>query len=291
MKDQTYNIISDENDQHLLSPFNGGLDDSLPKTIYKYRDWDNNWHKRLIEHQEIYFPSPLELNDPFDCRFAFDFKDVSHREILDIHRSDLKKLYPDWTNSKIEVESLKRSAPIISGDKDYIQFFSEQYMSNILENVGVVSFSKKSDDILMWSHYAKNHSGFCIGFDTDLLYRTLKATICKVNYVLEYPKIIPPWRVKDKSDNIMHSHFLKIFTSKNEMWKYEKEYRIIKTDTARKSITVPKSTFKEIIIGSEFPQDQLDNFITTLKKEYPTIQIQLARKSTDNYKLDFYKIK
>jgi hypothetical protein len=291
MKDRTYNILSDEDDQYLLSPSNGRLDDSLPKTIYKYRDLDNCWHKRLISHQEIYFPSPLELNDPFDCRFSFDFKDISHKEILDIHKSDFKKLYPDWTDSKIELESLKRSAPIISGDKDYIQFFSEQNMRNFFKNIGVASFSKKSDDILMWSHYAKNHSGICVGFDTQQMYRTLKATICKVNYVLEYPKILPPWRVKDKSDNVMFSHFLKIFTSKSKMWKYEKEYRIIIADTASQSITLPKSTFKEIIIGSEFPKDKLDSFISTLKKEYPTIQIQLARKSTDNYKLDIYKIK
>jgi len=40
----------------------------LPRILYKYRDWKNEKHKRLITEQEIYFPSPLDFNDPFDSR-------------------------------------------------------------------------------------------------------------------------------------------------------------------------------------------------------------------------------
>jgi hypothetical protein len=41
-------------------------DIELPKTLYKYRDWNNKYHRKLISKQELYFPKPSEFNDPFD---------------------------------------------------------------------------------------------------------------------------------------------------------------------------------------------------------------------------------
>lgn len=45
---------------------------------------------------------------------------------------------------------------------------------NNLKSFGVVSFSKRNDSILMWSHYADSHKGFCIGFHTKIEFRDAK---------------------------------------------------------------------------------------------------------------------
>jgi len=34
---------------------------------------------------------------------------------------------------------------------------------------GIIALSSRWDSILMWSHYANNHKGYCIGFDSKKL--------------------------------------------------------------------------------------------------------------------------
>ena len=56
--------------------FNTWEDREIPKTIYKYRNWDNKYHRRLITNLELYFPKPQELNDPFDSQRNFDWEEL-----------------------------------------------------------------------------------------------------------------------------------------------------------------------------------------------------------------------
>ena len=45
--------------------------------LYKYRDFKDREKldriERIFSHGEIYFPSPLKFNDPFDCKPNFSF--------------------------------------------------------------------------------------------------------------------------------------------------------------------------------------------------------------------------
>jgi hypothetical protein len=44
-----------------------------------------------------------------------------------------------------------------------------RFIENRKEHLGVISFSKRWNSILMWSHYSESHTGFCVGFDTKKL--------------------------------------------------------------------------------------------------------------------------
>ena len=42
----------------------------------------------------------------------------------------------------------------------------------------------------MWSHYANNHTGFCVGFDEKMMkYSSLFDKGAMVDYINEYPEI------------------------------------------------------------------------------------------------------
>lgn len=45
----------------------------------------------------------------------------------------------------------------------------DSFLSATLKNVGVLCLSKDSKNILMWSHYAQNHTGFVIEFKINLI--------------------------------------------------------------------------------------------------------------------------
>ena len=49
------------------------ISENTPALIYKYRDWENDYHKRIITERELYFAHPHTLNDPYDARPPYNF--------------------------------------------------------------------------------------------------------------------------------------------------------------------------------------------------------------------------
>ena len=40
----------------------------FPEILYKYRSWDDSFHKKVITHRELFFSPPTWFEDPKDCR-------------------------------------------------------------------------------------------------------------------------------------------------------------------------------------------------------------------------------
>ncbi|MFR0019566.1 DUF2971 domain-containing protein [Clostridium paraputrificum] len=107
-------------------------------------------------------------------------------------------------------------------DKDRIQkhvvnSFGNEILDNILK---VYCLSEKNNSILMWSHYANNHEGFCIGYDMKELGLKVQELTMPVIYSNKLVKEI-------NVDNICNNDFLYSLLSKCEEWEYEQEWRII----------------------------------------------------------------
>ena len=60
--------------------------DMNPKIVYKYRDWSNPFHKRILLGNEIYLTPPNKFNDPFDCRINQNFYQMTTAEENDIYQ-------------------------------------------------------------------------------------------------------------------------------------------------------------------------------------------------------------
>ena len=80
---------------------------------------------------------------------------------------------------------------------------------------GCLSMSEINNNILMWSHYAQNHEGFVIGFDSDHEY--FNYGVEPVVYSDKRPFLDPTQPNQDAS----------IFYTKSNDWSYEKEIRKI----------------------------------------------------------------
>ena len=84
--------------------------------------------------------------------------------------------------------------------------------------------SQIKDNILMWSHYANQHKGFCIGFvrKNDNLLGDITNTQ-PVEYDCNYPEVDP----LDENGNYDHTMFTKMLFTKAKDWEYEKEWRLV----------------------------------------------------------------
>ena len=64
----------------------------------------------------------------------------------------------------------------------------EEALKHSLQTVGICSFSKARKNQLMWSHYADEHKGICIGFKEEYLRESgVKFFGTNVEYQDNYP--------------------------------------------------------------------------------------------------------
>jgi hypothetical protein len=84
------------------------------------------------------------------------------------------------------------------------------YKQEVGRRFGMICFSKRWHNPLLWSHYADKHRGICLGFEIDE--RGLKP----IQYVTERPTLkIPP--TTEDADQLLFTKF--------KDWQYEEEWR------------------------------------------------------------------
>jgi hypothetical protein len=67
---------------------------NLPDTIYKYRNWDDPFHKTIITQQEVYFAKPTSFEDPLDCKNPVRYDLLTDKDIYNHYLDHSKEKYP-----------------------------------------------------------------------------------------------------------------------------------------------------------------------------------------------------
>ncbi|MCW0504020.1 DUF2971 domain-containing protein [Aeromonas piscicola] len=122
--------------------------------------------------------------------------------------------------------------------------------------LGVVSFSETSRNLLMWAHYANEHKGMCIGFDPSVLDSLEKYGYNCESYAY-YPEKINYDNLRVDIHNLPDELFSesiakKILTTKSDDWIYEKEHRCIVPIGWSDSAYLIKDNYKAEIALREF---------------------------------------
>lgn len=215
----------------------------MPAKLYKYRGFSVR-ALRAITEAEIHYAKPNSFNDPLDCDPTID---------LDIGRASLEKLLFKMRSRRYDRE---KAAELIY----YLRHMSTEYgdyqsdpevdaylsrmlareikdeLDDELGNAGVVSLSETWRSVLMWSHYADEHRGICIEYDTT---EQAHPRLLPVNY--KAPRAVRTtdlwaWKMRNDSDareQVMQTYYY----SKSAEWRYEREWRDVRECSG--SISVP----------------------------------------------------
>lgn len=145
------------------------------KCLYKYRSMPrlNRDPRKYDEHalsyvrdiflkQELYFPSPIDLNDPHECRPFFqvaDFDDPKNKEnFVNYAVKQVSALNPEKDLDKIRAWAQKL-------DQDAAQKMNNEtaalYQTYLFKGFRICGFSVSKSDPLLWSHYSSSHKGIC----------------------------------------------------------------------------------------------------------------------------------
>lgn len=296
---------------------------NTPSSLYKYRDFDDKGYSlELLKSNQMYLSRPSEFNDPFDCSLKMAGKDLDEDYIRDVLLKhifdDLKQRGFDVSNkefnklrrrknlihhiTKFIVKKTKPNIPLKERAK-YIENekrgFKEGYLDfGLKKNIHLTCFSETYESILMWSHYANQHKGFCIEYDFKELGLDNSVTrfifpVIYQNSIFdmkdympdsnkEFVNVLKKYMGKIQPEDILKGLELPQSTTKtnnmvlfynalikSEVWAYEKEWRYVflYKNIKYKSIFLPVPKPKAIYLGAMASKENCEKILELGKEK------------------------
>ena len=246
-----------------------------PEFLYKYRPHDL-YSKSWILNEELFFASPAKFNDPFDSKVMYSMEGTIQQkkkylsEIIQAERPQIKKR-EKW---QIIANALQNQLL----EKDYDGHVRR--IQTRIDEYGVVSFSQKPDDLLMFSYYAKDHTGYC------LKYRRLRENFLSVARKINYEPSYPRFSVYEYSVGKVGPLGDKVLLTKAKCWEHETEWRISVADYANRAIKSPHPILEGIILGCKMSPEQRMEIIELNNQRARPVQIFEARKKKFEFALE-----
>lgn len=250
------------------------------KYLYKYVAFDDDLNVlKVLTENKVRFSAPAAFNDPFDCNPSY------------ISGANPQKQRPDLF-SLIRAEggpANKMRVRAQAKNKVEQAFKSGEFQAASMLNVGVLSLSRNPWHVLMWSHYARHHTGFLIEFwqpevlpIASVVEANRYLITFPVNYVLARPKV-------DKWTRDIKEDVEKIFMSKSMEWKYEEEERAVDYLLGPGAREFEPTLLKSIVAGaniSELHMDMLKCAVKAFNKRWNSrVELFKARIDDRQYKL------
>src|SRR5262245_40934708 len=136
---------------------------TIPSRLYKYEPC-NIQALHNLKSQVIYFGSPLNFNDPYDCALTPNVKRPDDGEVEAIRQHYLRdKELPPVAAEEFETFG---TAPLREVLMRAARQAIDKSIADFLRTRGIACFSERNDDLLMWSHYGGRYKGFCLEFTT-----------------------------------------------------------------------------------------------------------------------------
>ena len=246
--------------------------------LYMYKPPDAYTLDILI-NDRLWASKPEHFNDPFDDGNLKITKDVTEQDYLAATCRKYGK-NDQWSSEIVQHvnENLDADGNFTPEGRDRVN----RAIRDLIEenrNSGVVCLSEVCDSILMWSHYAKKHTGVCFEFTRAEDNELGDEEICSpVRYDRNYPQIdLGRMLINQDGETIRL-----MMKTKSWEWAYEKEWRLI-TDCGDRECPLP-GEISRVVLGIRI-EDWFKSCIETLCKER-NIQCVQAERSDREFRIE-----
>lgn len=266
---------------------NGFLYRFIPSPRKVERYWE--LLRLLVQDNRVQLSSPSSLNDPFDCKSLFSVTDATFEDLQEFSESTVGRY--GSPGQRVLAEAVMRIAR--ANPSRAIEELRRKYMklhAAELDMTGILCFFqppryKYPEDILMWSHYADGHCGFCFQFRKCVI---TESFICKqVQYVNSYPTLK---EVAAQEGEGLAELFL---FRKSTRWSYENEWRLLTSRDQMEQgvLQLPSEALSGVIFGCESDPKYCEHIMQWSKhRKGPPLDFFLARKHSEEYKITIGKI-
>ena len=179
---------------------------------------------------------------------------------------------------------------------------TQEQFENFLLTFKVLCLAEEFDNLLMWSHYAKNHTGVVLRFSC----KSEPDTVLLIAKPITYRAYIPKFASLDEyvlnltGQNCinMEKKFHQYVYSKSIHWKYEKEWRVwrpmedIKVKGVQYvDIEILPSEIDGIIFGCRIKEEDKEELIElAAKNDFKLLLVLQAKTNDHRFALDFDEI-
>lgn len=280
--------------------------ENMPEKFYKYRKIDA-YSLENFENDRIWLTTANNYNDPYDCALKLDYDN----KYLSIKKEKAIKLF----ETKLDVVLISEKKKELKECNDLNKFYTilvEKYKEqkhqdfdtkiivqklrgDVFEDSNIeltrvaqeyilnCSFSEKNDSILMWSHYANNHTGFCLEYDFKKLGKDNEFT-GSLQPIIYTDKIfdITPYAEDIGNLNKLIASFITMHKSKE--WSYEKEWRYsIAQESNAISFSKNVQTPTKVILGAKITEENEMKMRDIAKSK--GILVEKMKMKSDEFKL------
>jgi hypothetical protein len=266
----------------------------IPSILYKYYEV-NDFIPKILSGESLKFSCPFDFNDPFESRSCYQIDNT--KEGKRYIREAVSRRHKNPSKKIAETQRLIKRFSTPQPLEDDIA------VESIVRQVGICCFSELRDSILMWSHYAKEHKGICIGFDTS---KSFFRFAWEVIYQEEFPVVRRP---TDSNEDVL----AKTLLTKASCWSYEKEWRIarrtltnaershrllnrnyseedrrlVENENGPGYYSFPKESITEVYLGARMEKADRDRVVQGVRDAGLDIQIFEAKRNPKMYCLEF----
>jgi hypothetical protein len=250
-----------------------------PGLLYKYGAFDK-WTHTIFLNNELYFQSPDRFNDPFDSDITFQLEGSKQQR-----KRLFRKIQP-----RVDPNIPRRRALFFEKrfkgqhwDAKSKQVLKRRFLE-IRAGIGVYCMTEVRDSIVMWSHYASLHTGFCLEFRTD------DPFFSQVHPV-EYAKTneLPCVNVLLNWDKATSAHAEGLLTKAKE-WAYEREWRIIDPMNSVGVRRFPPRVLHGVILGCRASADDTHQMIEWCKAREPRPVLYRAHTKETEFGLEINSV-
>ncbi len=283
----------------------------LPKRIYKYRK-DCPESLDCLKTDSVWMASPDSYNDPYDCSIMLPSEQLKRllevrlvKKVIKAHKLQDYLRAEQVNDALTSPEPLKaivgyfptlpraqqgrnwsNEAALFSATVSGLANAATDTIAEWRKFAKICSFSEASDSLLMWSHYADHHRGFCIEYNLESLVdpnhfflRNLYPVLYSHDFYDLGPFVDGLGGGPETRSDFQPMLPLLAMLTKFEGWAYEKEWRLFQekpdiVDDGKKESPVPSRIF----IGARFETSKGTDVVSVCKeKEIPLSRMRIAK--------------
>ena len=231
-------------------------------SLYKYADMKTA--KLIIENQTLKFSKPTEYNDPLDCYEGL----ITVGDKLQFAYDVVKAKYSD-RNWQEQIKMIAFTYSRLQNHEGIEDMFKKQR-----DKILMSCFSKKPDELLMWSYYSEGHKGLCFQFDFEnKIQIENEARLLPIE--VEYKNKLEQIGFTEDPEIILHW-----IATKSIKWEHEDEVRLatmdVETEDRFRLVKFPQNILKKVIFGFNLNKDDREQIMVLVENTFTETSVEFS---------------
>lgn len=254
-----------------------------PTKLYKYKDISGegiDHVEDMLRNNRLWYSSPQKFNDPFDCRCLFE---VEHDRNKVVRRKAEFLIKHNKATLAGAIAQAAREVP--TNPEELRRFRDQQFRGHSIraENTGILCLTTDCDNILMWTHYARNHTGICIEFRVRTENDSEHIDFFGRAFPVEYTDHMPVTNfMQDNWEDVVR----KAFFTKSSWFEHEREYRRILMNEGEGLKPIPHGIVSAIILGCDIDARARERVVTACSQYDGPVKIVEATPNPETFGLN-----